>query len=247
VEEMKLPVNISRRVLVTIIVGSIFLMIASQAIAQEQIFQILQRPSEDIDGEVKNKPVVSKIPVPMSAENQPPIVKFGHKPKRPLINDEITFFAGVRDDGRVIKYEWEFGDGNEGEGIIIKHSYSSEGTYQVKLRVYDNLGAWSEIKRNVTVYSISPNQPPNADFFIYRPRILVTGIDTLFISTSTDPDGVIVAHKWYVNDEFVSDSKVLHYTFNKPGNYTIKLRIKDDEEAWGKIEKEITVRGFITT
>jgi hypothetical protein len=44
------------------------------------------------------------------------------------------------DDGEIVSLEWNFGDGTSGNGAVVSHSYTKEGTYQVVLNVTDNDG-----------------------------------------------------------------------------------------------------------
>lgn len=44
-------------------------------------------------------------------------------------------------DGKINMYEWSFGDGTLSESVNPRHTYSSNGTYTVTLRVTDNEGA----------------------------------------------------------------------------------------------------------
>jgi len=55
-------------------------------------------------------------------------------------NEYITFDAtGSSDpDGQILHYIWDFGDGNEGAGENIRHSYSTKGEYTVRLTVRDD-------------------------------------------------------------------------------------------------------------
>ena len=41
-------------------------------------------------------------------------------------------------DGQIIKYLWDFGDGNQSEGSNVSHTYASTGSYVVSLTVTDN-------------------------------------------------------------------------------------------------------------
>ena len=43
-------------------------------------------------------------------------------------------------DGRIIKYEWNFGDGTSAEGKVVTHVYSLPGSYAVTLTITDNDG-----------------------------------------------------------------------------------------------------------
>ncbi len=44
-------------------------------------------------------------------------------------------------DGRIVSYQWNFGDSTTGEGVIVTHAYSSIGIFTVTLTVTDNNGA----------------------------------------------------------------------------------------------------------
>jgi hypothetical protein len=54
-------------------------------------------------------------------------------------------------DGSIKKYEWDFGDGNIGIGIEVTHTYSTIGTFIVKLVVTDNNDASDSTTVNITV------------------------------------------------------------------------------------------------
>lgn len=55
-----------------------------------------------------------------------------------LINDPIQF--NDHTTGNVIAWEWDFGDGSRSYDQHPKHTYSSPGIYDIKLRVYDTYG-----------------------------------------------------------------------------------------------------------
>jgi len=45
------------------------------------------------------------------------------------------------EDGTIISYKWNFGDGSTGSGKTVSHEYDSTGIYNVNLTVTDNDGA----------------------------------------------------------------------------------------------------------
>jgi hypothetical protein len=55
--------------------------------------------------------------------------------------------------GTIVAYEWSFGDGTNGTGAVVSHSYHKEGTYQLGLRVTDNYGLSSSETLTITVGS----------------------------------------------------------------------------------------------
>jgi hypothetical protein len=55
--------------------------------------------------------------------------------------------------GTIISYEWSFGDGTNGTGSVVSHSYDKEGTYQMELNVTDSDGLSSSKTFTITVGS----------------------------------------------------------------------------------------------
>jgi len=57
------------------------------------------------------------------------------------INDLTVSFnaSGSYDrDGKIVSYDWDFGDTNNGTGVIVNHTYSQNGTYEIVLTITDN-------------------------------------------------------------------------------------------------------------
>jgi len=48
--------------------------------------------------------------------------------------------SGMDQDGTVVSYEWDFGDGSTAIGQIVEHVYLQPGTFAVTLTVTDNRG-----------------------------------------------------------------------------------------------------------
>ncbi|WNB85078.1 PKD domain-containing protein [Cellulomonas sp. ATA003] len=59
-------------------------------------------------------------------------------------------------DGRVVSHAWSFGDGTTGSGPTANHTYSTAGSYTVKLTVYDDKGAQKSTSSTVTVRAPEP-------------------------------------------------------------------------------------------
>jgi hypothetical protein len=78
--------------------------------------------------------------------------------------EESVLFEGIDSipgDGGIFGYEWEFGDGSEGEGGEITHSYSAPGTYTVTLTLTDDGGFTYAKTSQITV--ASPEEPPGGE------------------------------------------------------------------------------------
>lgn len=68
------------------------------------------------------------------------------------VGDTVIFDASESvDEGVIISYNWDFGDGTNGTGLTSSHRYNREGVYQVKLNVTDNQGFSNPETLTVTV------------------------------------------------------------------------------------------------
>jgi PKD repeat protein len=69
--------------------------------------------------------------------------------------------SGSSDDGSVVSYVWDFGDGSAaGTGAKVSHSYGQAGTYTVRLTVTDNTGLEDPSSKPVTVAAPPVNGAP---------------------------------------------------------------------------------------
>ena len=99
-------------------------------------------------------PLMQPFELYFPAENQPPTASFTYSPEKTVVNQTITFdVSASSDDGEIISWEWDFGDGSTGVGKVITHSYSSSGNYTVTLTVTDDRGAKNSTSKLIAVYS----------------------------------------------------------------------------------------------
>lgn len=59
----------------------------------------------------------------------------------------------VDPDGSIVRYEWDFGDGNTATGQTVTHTYASDGDYTVTLTVTDDDGQTDDTQKTVGVAS----------------------------------------------------------------------------------------------
>ncbi|HYN08484.1 MAG TPA: PKD domain-containing protein [Vicinamibacterales bacterium] len=86
--------------------------------------------------------------------NDPPTAAFTYS----CTELACTFDASdSSDDGSIVSYAWNFGDGATGSGAQPSHTYAAGGTYTVVLTVTDNDAATDTDTQNVTVSSVPPS------------------------------------------------------------------------------------------
>ncbi len=71
--------------------------------------------------------------------NCPPVPNAGGY-RQSSVNEEIIFDASssIDDEGDIVSYIWDFGDGSIVEGVNSSHVFSNPGFYKVTLTIFDN-------------------------------------------------------------------------------------------------------------
>jgi len=84
-----------------------------------------------------------------------PIADFKISPLYPIAGQYINFDASGSWDanGKIEKYQWDFGDGKTGIGINVTHMFDTAGIYSVALMVTDNDTKTNDTTKTVTVYT----------------------------------------------------------------------------------------------
>jgi PKD repeat protein len=164
----------------------------------------------------------------VKVENVAPMVEAGG-PYAGQVGNPITLAGTATDPGLVdqigLTYRWEFGDGSEGYGSIVSHSYAQAGSYTVKLTVTDKDGAQGTDMAMVQVYAVN-----------HRPAAVISGPtngligETLSFSgiNSADRDGRIVRYIWDFGDGTAGSGVEVTHSYNAAGNYQVTLTVTDD-------------------
>ncbi|MBM4248457.1 MAG: PKD domain-containing protein [Euryarchaeota archaeon] len=163
----------------------------------------------------------------------------GHPPSARLFADrrdghagqEYRFIASASTDidGDRLEYRFDFGDGMVTDWVHfsdIVHIFETQGQYTVRVSVRDVDGMLSEAQCTVRVRA--RNQPPSASFIV-TPGDLAVPFE--FVSTSTDADGSITAAEWTFGDGGSASGLWVTHLFASPGDYTVRLWVRDDDEA----------------
>lgn len=193
----------------------------SHTYAADGDYTVTLTVTDDASATGQSSQVVS---VMSTVPNQPPLASF----IATCTYLSCTFDAsGSTDDGSIVDYSWDFGDGSSGNGVSTSHGYAADGTYTVVLTVTDDVGANGTANQEVTV-SAAPNNSPTASF-TDRCR----GATCRFNDRSSDSDGSIVSWSWNFGDGESSTAQSPTHTYTGEGQFIVQLTVTDDQGAPG--------------
>jgi len=184
--------------------------------------------------------VAKEITVADVGGNKPPTADFTFSPEEPTTRDEIQFTDRSTDpEGELVSWFWDFGDGSGSRERNPTHRYSEPGTYTVKLVVEDGGGLSARKAKQIRVTK-GVNRPPQADF-AFSPEEPRAGETVQFIDKSIDEDGEVVKWEWDFGDGDISTVQSPSHKYARPGTYSVRLKVTDNEGASDTITKEIVV------
>lgn len=176
------------------------------------------------------------------APNGLPLPKLTFSPNTPKDHDSV-FFSGAQstDDGTIVSYFWNFGDGETGTGMETSHSFDMPGKFLVVLTVTDDRGlSASTAPVEVTV---GANTNPIASF-VTSPDSPRAGVTTLFYNAAASTAALgraIVAYEWDFGDGSNGFGVQTSHVYANPGTYTITLVVRDSAGASHATSKTVTV------
>lgn len=181
--------------------------------------------SESVEIKISSDPIARIKYSPKSGE-PPLLVSFDASKSKP----------SDKNNGKVVTYEWDFGDGNVGSGIKPKHSYKKPGDYIVTLKITDNQNMIDSTTAEVNVYA-----KPVARF-TFSPKEGIIPLKVNFDgSKSSDEDGKISIYQWTFGDGSVGYGQKISHTYNKGGNFTVWLKVTDNDGWTNTTNANLTV------
>ena len=159
----------------------------------------------------------------------PPIAQFTFYP----LNFTLIGFDASNStdpDGRIIAYNWEFGDGYNVSttSSFANHAYHFPGNYTVVLVVVDDANLTATVSQLVPVGTRGADIPPVA-IIAWTPPNPTVGVEVRFSGNqSYDPDGQIQSYLWNFGDGTTFSGEVSIHTYSNSGNYTVTLTVTDN-------------------
>ena len=165
---------------------------------------------------------------PSGPPNLPPIAMINANPKNAPTNTPISFSsAGSYDpEGVTVTYAWTFGDGGSSTTANPTHSFSTNGSFNVRLDVSDGVNT-TTTNVGITVTLVGVNMPPTASASASAsagPAPLAVNFSS---AGSSDPEGATLTYNWNFGDGTSSTSANPSKTYSTPGVYSAQLTVSD--------------------
>ncbi len=149
---------------------------------------------------------------------QPPVAAFSSGPACLGISTPFTNLSTAF-SGQIMQNLWDFGDGSTSNLSSPVHTYPAEGTYLVRLSVWDNNGCTASTEASVVVTAL-----PMVAFTSSTPTC---SNDTVVFTDITASGTPIASRVWDFGDGTIdiSNSSIVSHTYQNPGSYPVKLTV----------------------
>lgn len=181
-------------------------------------------------------------------ENNPPVCSISANVTQGYAPLKVAFKANVEDDGYIVKYAWDFGDGTTSNQKDSFHVFTDAGVYNVTLTVEDNGGLTASAYILIEVLEKEMENNPPFCSVSASPLSGYAPLTVTFSLTAHDNDGYIVSWKLDVNNDGIAEysgsgspPETKQHTYENAGTYTANLTVIDDDGATAYATVQIVV------
>jgi PKD repeat protein len=174
-------------------------------------------------------------------DNRLPEAKFTVVPFRGIKGTPFRFNASNSDDdGSIVSYKWNFGDGKTATGRQVSHSYNRDGAFSATLTVTDNKNATASSFRFIEV---DASKSPIASFTVSPTSGDINTTFTFDGSASKDPDGKITNFFWNFGDGGSARGEQVQHNFARTGGFGVALVVTDNSGESGVFSRRVDIGG----
>jgi len=163
-----------------------------------------------------------------------PVAKFDSKLST-TVGSQVTFDGSRSSDNvEVTSYTWNIA-GEEKTGETTEYTFDQPGEYEATLTVTDDAGNTGQISKTITV-----NDVTSPEVSISAPSSTPTGENVTFDGSGSTDNVKISSYKWSINGKEYTGENI-EREFDKPGTYTVALRVTDEagNTARGTMDIEV--------
>jgi PKD repeat protein len=180
-------------------------------------------------------------------DNQGPLADFVIETDNPKSGEPVSFRSTSKDDGDIVSYAWDFGDGGTSAARNPVHIYTVEvkTTFVVSLTVVDDQGLSDIANKPVTIDVEGGIHGPTA-VFDYSPKTPKAGQTVYFTNESTSPDDLTLTYEWNFGDsaEAPENERYLEnpsHIYQAEGEYLVRLTVTDSAGSTATAKQTVTV------
>lgn len=168
-----------------------------------------------------------------------PVVDFTATPVSGCVPMNVSFNGtATPGDGTIVRYLWDFGDGNTAEGANLtktSHTYTIPQQPPISLTVTNSFGCYTTIDKGKLVVALNNIQPS----FTASPTFMCSPQTVHLTNTSTGVGNL--SYLWDFGDGTTDSAMSPSHKYNSSGNFTIRLTVKSDGGCSANA-KTVTVR-----
>lgn len=195
------------------------------------------------------------IITPSQSDEWPPVVNFNielsESDNRFTVLLDASASNDRKDNGSIVSYTWNFGDGNTQttSNSKMSYTYNSVGTFDISLKVNDNDGQAATKTRRVVIHENAAGKQISVE----KDGLVVVEMESIplnkYWEQSNDVEGATgtCAIQWTGNTYFddVSNGQMTYYVqINTPGTYAFNWRVaiargdsrSEHNDTWLKID-----------
>jgi PKD repeat protein len=171
------------------------------------------------------------------------VASFLASPRLIVVGGTINFtaFDSEDEDGTIVTYEWSFGDGTDGTGRSVSHTYTETGTYTVILRVTDDDGLSDTTQQDIYVEAGEP-AGPSAEF-TSSPNSGTSPLAVYFDAAGTSYTQGPLNFYWDFGDGATGFGETVShlYVTSAGSTYTVTLTVTAPDGKTGTATGTVTV------
>ncbi len=186
-----------------------------------------------VTDEAGNEGVLTIVGIPVRAR---PVADFSSPASTSVGVPNAFDNLSTDEDGTIVAYAWDFGDGNTSTEESPTHPYGVAGNFTVSLTVTDSHGLTASTSQPIQVLA---GGAPVADFS-FAPIDPSVGVDVGFTDLSTD-DGGIAGWDWDFGDGGSSTEQNPTHAFSTLDTFTVTLTVTDTDGLANAISQDVTV------
>lgn len=152
-----------------------------------------------------------------------------------LVCPSTSIYFLNHSSGNNLNYQWSYGDGNTANGFAVNHSYTNQGIYTVRLIATDDIGCADTLVRTnyIKVYYPIANFTISDSTAVCPPLMVNTTNNSMYAGSTNWSFG---------NGSFSTNTNPSHL-YIYPGNYTIKLVVKNLGGCADSTTKNVIING----